>query len=148
MGANELAAKYALRVSATARSAAKRIRATANENEARAKASLEVIHALTDVALPFLQEVKERFEKDSFRLRVSRDQDGELVSVSFRVGRGSIIEIMNHSGIIIVSKIESVKSGNKIRLKIAQITKPRIIKATDINRNNIEKLVETAIADG
>ena len=140
MGANELAAKYALRVSATARSAAKRIRATPNENEARAKAS--------DVALPFLQEVKERFERDSFRLRVSRDQDGELVSVSFRVGRGSIIEIMNHSGIIIVSKIESVKSGNKIRLKIAQITKPRIIKATDINRNNIEKLVETAIADG
>jgi hypothetical protein len=147
MGANELAAKYALRVSATARSAAKRIRAAANENEARAKASREVIHALTDVALPFLQEVKERFEKDRFRLRVSRDQDGELVSVSFRVGRGSAIEIVNHSGIVIVSKIESVKSGKKTKLKIAPIVKPRIIKAPDVTRNNIEKLVETAISD-
>jgi hypothetical protein len=147
MGANELAAKYAMRVSATARSAAKRIRAAANENETRAKASREVVYALTDVALPFLQEVREQFEKDKFRLRVSRDQDGELVSVSFSVGRGSVIEIMNHSGIIIVSKIESVKSGNKTRLKIAPVTKPRIIRALEITRNNVEKLVETAIAD-
>jgi hypothetical protein len=147
MGANELAAKYAMRVSATARSAAKRISAAAAENESRAKASQEVIHAMTDVALPFLQEVKARFEKDKFRLRITRDEDGELVSASFRVGRGSVIEIMNHYGTIIVSKIESVKSGKKIKLKIAPVTKPRIIKALDITRNNIEKLVEIAIAD-
>jgi hypothetical protein len=98
-------------------------------------------------ALPFLQEVKARFEKDKFRLRITRDQDGELVSASFRVGRGSVIEIMNRYGVIVVSKIESIKSGNKIKLKIAPVTKPRIIKALDITRNNIEKLVETAIAD-
>jgi hypothetical protein len=147
MGANELAAKYAMRVSATARSAAKRIRATAGENEARAKTSRVVAHALTEVALPFLQEVRERFERDKFRLRITRDQDGELVSASFRVGRGSVIEIMNRYGIIVVSKIESIKSGNKIKLKIVSVTKPRIIKASDVTRNNIEKLVETAIAD-
>jgi hypothetical protein len=147
MGANELAAKYAMRVSATARSAAKRISATAGENEARAKTSREVVHALTEVALPFLQEVKERFERDKFRLRITRDQEGELVSASFRVGRGSVIEIMNHYGVIVVSKIESIKSGNKIKLKITPVTKPRIIKSSDVTRNNIEKLVEIAIAD-
>jgi hypothetical protein len=49
---------------------------------------------------------------------------------------------MNRYGIIVVSKIDSIKSGNKIKLKIAPVTKPRITKASDVTRNNIEKLVQ------
>jgi hypothetical protein len=150
MEPKELAAKFAKKVVTTKNSGVKRKIASLEEQAARRTATAEVAHALSSVVRPFLEEVKSEFEKDAknrFQIRLEQGQNGELISLSFKVGRGPILEISNYGGVVIVGKSMAGGTGKNPTIEHSAVFEPHIATADDLTRGNIAKLIEMAIDD-
>jgi hypothetical protein len=67
--------------------------------------------------------------------------------MSFKVGRGPILEISNYGGVVIVGKSVAGGTAKNPQIEHSAVFEPHIATADDLTRDNIATLIEMAIDD-
>lgn len=146
MDAKELAAKFKDKVAVAAAEKDKQAELAVEDQAAHSTDVAECKRAMTDVVIPFLSEIEERFPPRQFSFSPQIDlKDHQFVGVSFRVGDGPMINISAALGNIIVSHTGASGSSKGIEFIYDRAAEPFIASSRDLTREKIAKLVEMVI---
>jgi hypothetical protein len=146
MNVNDLAAKFVAKTHAAAVEKDRQKIVSVDNKEKYSDDAEYCKKAMTDIVMPFLQELKTALPENQFSLAPQVDiRDHAIVGVSFKIGDGAPTTISAAFGNVTVTRSGDSGSSKGINFVFPPDAEPYISNSGDLTREKIAKLVEMVI---
>ena len=146
MNVNDLAAKFVAKTHAAAVEKDRQKIVSVDNKQKYSDDAEYCKKAMTDIVMPFLQELKTALPENQFSLAPQVDiRDHAIVGVSFKIGDGAPTTISAAFGNVTVTRSGDSGSSKGINFVFPPDAEPYISNSGDLTREKIAKLVEMVI---
>ena len=146
MNVNDLAAKFVAKTHAAAVEKDRQKIVSVDNKQKYSDDAEYCKKAMTDIVMPFLQELKTALPENQFSLAPQVDiRDHAIVGVSFKIGDGAPTTISAAFGNVTVTRSGNSGSSKGINFVFPPDAEPYISNSGDLTREKIAKLVEMVI---
>ena len=146
MNVNDLAAKFVAKTHAAAVEKDRQKIVSVDNKQKYSDDAEYCKKAMTDIVMPFLQELKTALPENQFSLAPQVDiRDHAIVGVSFKIGDGAPTTISAAFGNVTVTRSGDSGSSKGINFVFPPDAEPYISNSGDLTREKMAKLVEMVI---